>query len=574
MTMSIPMRLACVVGLSLLALAVVSRVDARLTADDFVPLATQGFLEAVDGPHPEGSLRNSYAWSMRWWHDKLYVGTQKDVVCFGAELLAPMMLPLADCPPPGMFTAEQRADVWVYTPGGADGSQGTWQRVFQSPLLVESVPALLPDGGGPILGGDGTPLLQDGDLPALLASVATLVPNAGAPLANIDVSQIPQDVGYRNMVLCEAGGTERLYLGTFGFGGRVIYTADGVTFLPASILGLNPLNDLGYRAMACWKGRLWIAPTGALMITGTPPDVTVSFSLDNAFRPILLVNDDPSNRASPWRQVVDTATDPQLGDAGNQGIYSMAVFADALYLGVTNSTSGFELWRADGTRCQEPPGPCVLTWEKRIDNGGGRPLAADGRADNARIFDFDVYQGYLYWGAAEAASTGKITTAELGRIAPDGSWDLIVGMPRDTAASADDPHFRCARAGDVCVPLSGLGPGFGPTPLSPGTANYIWQFEAHEGFLYAGTADLTSVQPDGAGVPGADLWRSADGIHWSLVFDNGLGNPFNIGVRTLASSPMGLFLGTSNPLNVPTPPDMALEGTPGAEVWLGIDGEE
>jgi hypothetical protein len=346
-------------------------------------------------------------------------------------------------------------------------------------------------------------------------------------------------------------------------------------FLPASIVGLNPINDLGYRAVACWKGRLWISPTGALTITGSPPDVTISFSLDNAFRPVLLVNDDPSNRTSPWRQVVDTATDPDLGDAGNQGIWSMAVFVDALYLGVTNATTGFEIWKADGARCHEPPAPCVLTWEKLIDSGGGRPLGADGRAENARIFDFDVFQGHLYWGAAEAASTGKITTAEVGRIGADGRWDLIVGEPRDASTMAADPHFHCQLEGASCVPLSGKGPGFGPDPLTPGVAIYPWQFEPHAGFLYAGTADLSSVPgvvPGPAlpgGFPGADLWRSRDGVHWVLVNDNGFGNPLNVGVRTMASSPVGLFVGTSNPFNASTLPDMALEGTPGAEVWLG-----
>jgi hypothetical protein len=540
--MSIPTRITLVVGLTLLSLLAISAWGgvgaAELTEEDFVPLATQGFLEAVDGPHPEGSLRISYMWSMRWWRDKLYVGTQKDVLCFGAELLAPTTPPPEECE----LTPEQRADIWAYTPGGEDGSRGTWEQVFQSPLLLESLPQLPPD--------------------------------AVPPIPGIDLTQVPQDVGYRNMLECHTGGREFLYMVTFGVGGRVVYTPDGTTFLPASILGLNPVNDLGYRALACWKGRLWISPTGSLSITGVPPDVTFRSSLDNAFRPVLLVNDDPSNRLSPWRQVVDVATDPQLGDAGNQGIYSMAVFADALYLGVTNSTTGFEIWKADATKCHEPPGLCVLAWEKLIDNGGGRPIAADGRADNERIFDFDVFNGHLYWGAAAAGSTGRITTPEMGRIGPDGRWDLIVGEPRDAGAMAADPNFNCQLEDPSCVPLSGKGPGFGPTPLTQGTLGYIWQFEPHKGVLYAGVADASGVMgapvPPGA-VPGADLWRSHNGTEWSLVNDNGFGNPCNVGVRTMASSPFGLFVGTANVS--PTGCGIA-GGTAGSEVWLGIDGQE
>jgi hypothetical protein len=90
--MSLTKWIVPVVGITLLGLLAISelgRVDAaELDEEDFVPLATQGFLTAVDGDHPEGSRRNSYMWSMRWWNDKLYVGTVRDVLCWrgGASL--------------------------------------------------------------------------------------------------------------------------------------------------------------------------------------------------------------------------------------------------------------------------------------------------------------------------------------------------------------------------------------------------------------------------------------------------------------------------------------------------------
>ena len=84
--MSLTKWIVPVVGITLLGLLAISelgRVDAaELDEEDFVPLATQGFLTAVDGEHPEGSRRNSYMWSMRWWNDKLYVGTVRDVLCW------------------------------------------------------------------------------------------------------------------------------------------------------------------------------------------------------------------------------------------------------------------------------------------------------------------------------------------------------------------------------------------------------------------------------------------------------------------------------------------------------------
>ena len=46
---------------------------------------------------------------------------------------------------------------------------------------------------------------------------------------------------------------------------------------------------------------------------------------------------------------------------------------------------------------------------------------------------------------------------------------------------------------------------------------------------------------------GFDLYRSFDGENWVPVTNNGMGNPYNMGLRTLVSTPHGLFLGTANP---------------------------
>jgi hypothetical protein len=62
-------------------------------------------------------------------------------------------------------------------------------------------------------------------------------------------------------------------------------------------------------------------------------------------------------------------------------------------------------------------------------------------------------------------------------------------------------------------------------------------------------------------VPGFNLWRSSNGTAWSLVSDDGFGNPSNFGARTMASAPVGLFVGTTN-----------LEE--GGEVWLGSGRQE
>jgi hypothetical protein len=56
---------------------------------------------------------------------------------------------------------------------------------------------------------------------------------------------------------------------------------------------------------------------------------------------------------------------------------------------------------------------------------------------------------------------------------------------------------------------------------------------------------------------GADLWSSCDGIHFSAIDINGFEDEFNYGFRSLAVTPYGLFVGTTNPYY-------------GLEIWQGI----
>ena len=121
-----------------------------------------------------------------------------------------------------------------------------------------------------------------------------------------------------------------------------------------------------------------------------------------------------------------------------------------------------------------------------------------------------------------------------------------------------------------------MGPGFGPDPLTPGVAAYIWSLEAHDGSLYAATFDPFSFLQAEGGDPGFDLWRSSNGTDWSPVLTNGFGNACNYGGRNMTSSPLGLFVGTANPFTTEDGIDnnFCPEGdTGGLEVWIGVGGE-
>jgi hypothetical protein len=159
---------------------------------------------------------------------------------------------------------------------------------------------------------------------------------------------------------------------------------------------------------------------------------------------------------------------------------------------------------------------------------------------------------------------------ELIRIYPDDSWDLVVGTARLTP---DGWKF----------PLSGRGPGF-DNPLN----GYFWRMAAHEGWLYLGTYKSVVMLPylkqDGwppdfrwivgeLGIDnfahfagGCELWRSQDGMDWQPITRSGFENPYNYGVRTLQSTPCGLFVGTANPFG----PEVAFrdrDAHSGREVW-------
>jgi hypothetical protein len=132
---------------------------------------------------------------------------------------------------------------------------------------------------------------------------------------------------------------------------------------------------------------------------------------------------------------------------------------------------------------------------------------------------------------------------------------------------------------------------------------YFWRMAVHEGWLYLGTYKSTVLIPymkcerwpydlrrvlDRTGVEefaqfagGCELWRTPDGVNWDPVTCTGFENPYNYGIRTLQSSPWGLFVGTANPFG----PDIALRDpgnrrgdctwkyhanrNGGLEIWLG-----
>ncbi len=136
-----------------------------------------------------------------------------------------------------------------------------------------------------------------------------------------------------------------------------------------------------------------------------------------------------------------------------------------------------------------------------------------------------VYRDQLYIGTDKPA--------EIIRLHPDDTWDLVVGTPRETPEGWK-------------YPLSGMDNGF-DWKLNI----HIYRMAEYGGELYAGTADNATRYRNNPLYEdfvkdklGFDLYKSPDGWHWKKLTTNGFGRPFQMGIRTFANTPYGLFFGS------------------------------
>jgi hypothetical protein len=148
------------------------------------PLSIKDFEQAA--PRGFGDSSNTWAQSMIWWHNHLYVGTARQALCaslfavweFAGGLLGQSFAdtylpypprPNRTCTPDGADLALQ-AEIWRWTP-----ASNTWDRVFQSPLALDN-------------------------------------PGPGAPAPPRTGKKLPYEIAFRGFeAFTEADGTEALY---------------------------------------------------------------------------------------------------------------------------------------------------------------------------------------------------------------------------------------------------------------------------------------------------------------------------------------------------------------------------
>lgn len=433
-----------------------------------------------------GDRRNTVVWSMEWFKGKLYVGTGRELDCMtfltaDVQLginLYPLFAAGGLCPDVTTLAQSLAAEIWTFHP-----RTNAWKRVFQSP---QDVPVVMEDGRRLF---------------------------------------IARDTGFRGMtVFKEEDGTEALYVGGVTAGSafehlpphegagfpppRLLRSVDGEHWTPVPQAPGTFLGDLGkplpgnakgfksFRALTPYKGKLF-ATVGDFRGLG-----------------IIIASENPSAGNNAWFLAGPSSSE-------EFPVWNLHEFNGFLYCatGLPADDDGYGVFKTDAAGL--PP----YDYTPVVTNGGFQTNPAL-RSPNG--LSFAEFQGRLYMG------TNRPT--ELIAINADGSWDLVVGEPRNTPDG-----FK--------APQSGLGSGFGSW-----FNGHFWRMATHQNQLYLSTWDwsvgaqaLSQTLDAGFGYQyGFDLYRTGDGIHWSAVTRTGLGDPHTAGGRTLASTPAGLFVGTYN----------------------------
>ncbi len=436
-----------------------------------------------------GDRANSEAWSMAWFNGHLFVGTARNLGCFKDAM---------------GYLAGQRP----YPPSDKDilcpGNPPTLSAL--PPTLGAQVWSLPLPANGPITQSDWTLAYQ--------SPLTNTFKMQGQRVAG------PPAMGFRGMGIFNDGQhAPTLYLSGVSLRGiqgpsapppPLVGTTDGHTFAqvpadPGTVMG--DINRDGHRCCLRdsleYNGKFYVAITGMsgagdVFAASSPQDGDNAFQQMTPITPITMSTE------------------------------AMAVFNGHLYVG-GGSPQGYRVWRTDA-QCAQLPCP-YSAFTPVVPPGGGLTTNPNTAILSMQVFTDTLGVAHLYVGGDGAPTN---STAELIRINADDSWDLIAGTPRTVN-------------GVLIHPLSQLPAGFG-WPYN----FHLWRMGVDDGTLYVGTFDASTAFKDTPAGPlvqnkmGFDLYASRDGITFSKVTDNGFGDMFNMGARTMMDTPSGLFIGTNN----------------------------
>jgi len=449
-------------------------------------LRQQDFTKLCENGFGDGY--NAYAYSMAWFEDAIYVGVGRanlHLLKFAMPFVRMDVWPVET--PHENYTAEFENHAARGEIWRGSPITNTWTRVFQSPMVQDT-----------------------------------------------DGEWFSRDLGYRAMTIYQGKNDAKpaLYVATWSRsksdGPLLLRSENGYDF---DVLPKPAFETLGrdltfnaIRSLLPFKGRLFTAPVGA-----------TKGNVNNSGTSLIYMSDDPASGQWQCINPPGFGTFPAVAT-----VYEMAVVGDWLYAG-TGGLAGFEIYRS------RAEGEAPFEWEKVMENGAGRGALNQG-AVSMHEFNGDLYIGSgIQNGGFDWRNKIGPAAAEIVRLHPDNSWDIVCGNPRDGKQA-----------------ISGMGAGFGNF-----FAGYIWRMGVHDGWLYAGTMDWSVILQftnmnerkmrlaqimNQVGVDeyldyqgGCEIWRTADGENWLPVTKRGFENPYNFGCRNLISTPHGLYVGTANP---------------------------
>lgn len=378
-----------------------------------------------------------------------------------------------------------------------DASSDSWTTIYESPLVPADTRSFVPD------------------LNLMKGKKGRNRFGRGGGRNGSASGRVPRDVGFRSMRVFRGRSDKEpaIYAASMSRrGSAIMRSEDGQTFAQVGEAGLGNADIYSFRGLTS-LGK-WLFASSA----GTVSDEWLDRNL--APEAVVYVSDDPAS--GKWMK----ASTIGFGDPENAGVYFLCAAHGYIYAGTANPERGFQLWR---TAAQgEPP----FEWEPILIDGAGA------YNHNYAVTAMVEFKGALYVGSG-ITGLGYDTvhdigpaSAELLRVHADGSWDLIAG------------RMRFTRDG-LKVPLSLRGPGLGDFFNS-----VVWNLGTHDGAIYLGTHQweaFRSLELNAEQVVGGyQLWGSEDGEDWHLLLQDGHGNPAELGIRTLTSTPFGLVVGTNN----------------------------
>lgn len=453
-------------------------------------------INGFDKENIANAKQNNYVWSMGELNEYIYVGTGRNIALW---LINSMKSRIPGFIVPSSISNDidnNRAEIWRRK----KDSTGDWERVFIAPSGIE---------------------------------------------------------GFRFMISHESiGPRTALYVATSSNSQeneiRVYKTTNGIKW---SEVQWEKLKGDTSRAMTIHNGKLYIAT-----------------AYEKVSQPYLYSSLDPEIYS--WKTELDPDMEGFNIDSNPQGfIYNIASFNGHLYVSTSNP-KGIQLWRTKGME------PKLNEWVMIADKGFGDE-------SNTWSLSMSVFRDHLYLSATTELPKGYLFPrgADIIRVDKNDKWEIVVGgealIPSQTINGTRKKS------------ISGYDGGFS-NPLNI----YIWQIKEFENRLYVTTLDhginfqlileiftlnkevIKKYMPNIGGINGDidelirrikiaikemegnkysygfDMFKSENGVSFSSVFLDGLGNKDNYGGRILfVDSDNKLYIGTANPYE-------------GCEVWM------